>query len=610
MKLRKLLIALILAVTVLGSQASAADKKSTEYKDVYSGEVTTLNYLISASENEHRMFANMLDGLVEYDQFGVLKPSLATSWTVSPDGLSWTFKLRPGVVWVTSAGKEYGEVVADDWVAAAKYILTKANASQTASNMYDLVKGAKDYYDGKASDFAQVGVKALDKATLQYTLARPVPYFLSVLTYVTFLPVSGKFLAEQGTRFGADNKSVLYNGGYVMRDFEAQVGRDLVRNERYWDKSRILISRLSYKYNKESLTLEPELYLRGEITGTTDGIPAAVLDSWMKDPAKKAQIHPDRTNSYSYFYALNFDPKMAPEYEPDNWKVVVNNKAFRKALFHAFDRKAAMLTSEPYNPDRRLQSTITPRNFTSAGGKDYVDIGELASFSKAESFDKAKAASFKAQALKELSGKASFPVKVMMPFRADMSDWANRAQVVEQQLETVLGKDFIDIIPVSFPATGFLGATRRPGNYAIQEVNWGPDYADPETYTDPFVPGSNYNKPFLALGYEESNGKGRYENLVNAAKAETTDQAKRYALFAKAEAFLIGEAFVIPYARGGGGYVATRLESFTAPFAPFGLSYLKFKGQAILAKPLSTEEYAALEKKWQEARDKALGKTK
>ena len=53
-------------------------------------------------------------------------------------------------------------------------------------------------------------------------------------------------------------------------------------------------------------------------------VPSSILDSWMKDPAKKAQIHPARTNTYSYFYALNFNPKFAAEFEPYNWKVAVN----------------------------------------------------------------------------------------------------------------------------------------------------------------------------------------------------------------------------------------------------------------------------------------------
>ncbi|MFZ2913124.1 MAG: hypothetical protein WAZ99_02900, partial [Rectinemataceae bacterium] len=190
------------------------------------------------------------------------------------------------------------------------------------------------------------------------------------------------------------------------------------------------------------------------------------------------------------------------------------------------------------------------------------------------------------------------------------TDWTNRGQVVEQQLENLLGKDFVDVIPVSFPATGFLGATRRKGNYAIQECNWGPDYADPETYTDPFMTGSNYNWPEKAEGYKQANGKTTYENMVEAAKAEVTNLARRYELFAKAEAYFIGEAFAIPYAIGGGGFVASKLEPFSYPFAPFGMSYLKFKGQTVFPKALSTADYNKLKATWDAERIEALKKSK
>jgi len=510
---------------------------------------------------------------------------------------------------VDNKGKDYAEVVAQDWVDAAKYLFDKKNASLTANVAYTVIKNGKAYFEGALTDFNQVGVKALDKYTLQYTLEKPVPYFLSMLTYVCFLPVNGKFLADTGTRFGTDNKTILYNGAYILDTFDPQVGRSLVKNDKYWDKDHVYIRRLIFKYNKEAGTLGPELFLRGEIS-TILQIPSSLIDSWMKDPAKKAIVHPAETSAYTYFYAFNFNPTFEAQYEPENWNVAVNNKNFRESIFHALDRRAAMITSEPYAPERRLHNTITPRNFVNAGGKDYVEMGDLAKYVKTDSFNKSLAVEFKAKALAELAGKAKFPVKIMMPYNAGMSDWTNRAQVIEQQLENLLGKDYVDVIPVSFPATGFLGATRRKGNYAFLECNWGPDYADPETYTDPFVTGSNYNWPEKATGYTQANGKSTYENMVTAAKAEVVNIAKRYELFAKAEAYFIGEAFIVPYAIGGGGFTASKLEPFSYPFAPFGMSYLKYKGQTVLQKPLSTEAYNKLKDTWEDERAEALKNSK
>jgi oligopeptide transport system substrate-binding protein len=552
------------------------------------------------------MIANAIDTLVEYDNLGVMKPSLAASWEASKDGLTWTFHLRKGVKWLTWEGKEYAEVVAQDFVDALKYSFNPKNASKTANIAYEALKNGAKYFKGEVTDFAQVGVKAKDKYTLEYTLEKPIPYFLTMLTYVSFMPANGKFLAEVGDKLGTDNKSILYNGAYIMSVYEAQNQRVLVKNEKYWDAGNVFIKKLNFKYNKEAPTLAPELFLRGEITGAT--VPSASLDGWMKDPVKSKLVHPATTSFYSYFYAFNFDPRFEAEYEPDNWKIAVNNVNFRKAIFRALDRKAAMITAEPYAPERRLSNTITPKNFVAYGGKDFTQIGDLAAIANRDSFTKDLAIQFRDKAKQELAGKAKFPVKIKMPYNTSGPDWVNRAQVVEQQLENLLGKDFVDVIPVGYPPTNFLTVTRRQGNYALQECNWGPDYADPETYTDPFYTGGTYNWPEKATGYTEANGKTKYENLVDAAKAEVNDISKRYELFAKAEAFLINEAFVIPYGVGGGGYVASKLEPFTSPYAPFGVSELKYKGQTVMDKAMDSAAYDAAFKKWEQDRAAALQK--
>ena len=602
-----ILVVAMLTVSACSSTPKAppaTPRASADYVTVYSSEVTTFNYLTTATTAEFAIAANCVDGLVEYDNLGILKPSLATSWTVSPDGLTYTFNLRKGIKWLTWDKKEYGEVVAQDWVDALKYIMTSENASSTSNLAYDVIKNGKAFYDKEITDFAQVGVKAKDKNTLEITLAKPCPYFMTMLTYVTFLPVSGKFLTEVGDKFGTDHKNLLYNGAYIISNWEHSVTRVMDKNEKYWDAGSVHMKKLTYKFNKEAGTLAPEMFLRGEISGAS--ISSALLGDWMADPAKKAMIRPGASSTYSYFYAFNFDPLFDDEYEPDNWKVAVNNANFRKSVFYALDRKAAMTTAEPYTPESRIINTVTPPNFANAGGRDFTQMGALAAISARDSFNKTEAVKFRDLAKTELNGKATFPIKAMMPYNTASTDWTNRVQVVEQQIEGVLGADYIDIIPVGFPATGFLNTTRRAGNYAIQECNWGPDYADPETYTDPFFPVGTYNWPEKATEYNEANGKCKYENMVTAAKAEVTDIGKRYTLFADAEAFLINEAFLIPYGTGGGGYVATKLEPFTYPFAPFGMSDLKFKGQIVMEKPMGTEEYMQKKVAWESARKAAL----
>ena len=580
-----------------------------ELSTVYSGEITTLNYLVTTTTSEFSLAANMVDTLIDYDKYGVIQPALATDWKVSDDGLKWTFNLRQGVKWVTHDGEEYAETVAQDFVDSIKYILDPTNESKSANIVYSVIANAEDYYNGEIEDFEEVGVKALDTYTLEYTLKSPTPYFESMLAYVSFFPVNGDFLEESGRRFGTDHKNLLYNGAYIFDVYEPSTKRILVKNEKYWDADNIFITKINQKYNKEASTLAPELFARGEIDSAD--ISSDIIDQWMGDPKKADMVRPARTSFYTYFYALNFDPQFAEEYEPANWKIAVNNKNFRKSLFHALDRKAAMLTAEPYNPEQKLSNTITPKSFVDLDGVDYTQLGSLKKHADEESFNEKLALEFRDKAMAELEGKATFPIIVYMPYNAGGSEWANRVQVIEQQMENLLGKDYIDIQIEPYPPTGFLSAVRRIGNYAFLEVNWGPDYADPETYTDPFPPGAGtYNFPEFVEGYTDANGEKTYTNLLNAAKAEVIDTAKRYELFAEAEAFLIEEAFLIPYALGGGGYAASRLNPFESQYSPFGVSSERYKGQRVMEKPMTTEEYLTQLEQWEVERAEALKNAK
>ena len=578
-----------------------------EYKTVYSEELQTINYLTTATAVEFGLAANLVDTLVDYDKYGVIQPCLAETWGVSEDGLTWTFNLRKGVKWVDFEGNEVAETTANDFVEAAKYLLTPANESGTANLFYSVIKNAEGYFNGEITDFAQVGVKAVDDYTLEYTLVEPTPYFESMLTYVCFFPAYGPFLAEMGDSFGTSNTALLYNGAYILTEFEPQMQRILTKNAAYWDKENIHIEKLSYKYNKEATALEAEMYKRGEVSAVQ--IPAAGIDEWMNNAELKAQVRPGTLGSYTYFYAFNFAPKFDKEFQPENWKIAVNNSNFRKSIQLGLNRAAAMKTEEPYNPEYRLINTITPPNFAAENGLDYTQTGDLKAVTERGLFNEEEAKALRDKAKEELTAAgATFPVKILMPYNTGGSAWANEAQVVKQQLETFLGTDFIEITLLPHAPTGFLDGTRRAGNYSLMKCNWGPDYADPQTYTDPFRRDGNYNFPEF-ITEKDANGKNVYEvyeAMVTEASAEVVDLAKRYEIFAKAEAYLINNAFVIPYNVSGGGFYASKVHPFETPYSPFGISADRWKGQKLLAKPMNTEEFNAAKIEWQAARDAAL----
>ena len=216
-----------------------------------------------------------------------------------------------------------------------------------------------------------------------------------------------------------------------------------------------------------------------------------------------------------------------------------------------------------------------------------------------------------------------------MPYNPGTTYWGESCQILEQQLEGLLGTDYIDIIVEAGPSTNFLSEVRKTGKYALMLCNWGPDYADPETYSDPWSLGYTYSWPEkttqadLLTGYTytaEDMSKGVFDEdkfigtpetvyikMVQEGKDEKLDIEKRYTSFANAEAFLINHAIVIPFHRqASDGYVVSKLSVFDRPFAPFGVANYRYEGAHLLDTPISMDEYYAQMAEWETAREAAL----
>lgn len=592
------------------SQAQESEQpiERKEYTVVYAAELAHINYLKSSLSTCTRFTENYVDALVDFDKYGVMIPCLAESWEVSDDGLTYTFHLRDGVNWYTSDKKVYAPVTAQDFVDAAKWLLTKDNASTTANIFYNVIANAEDYFNGDITDFDQVGIHAIDEHTLEYTLVKPTPYFLKMTAYSCFLPANGKFLEECGESFGTGAETVLSCGAYILTTFEPENRRVLEMNEDYWDKDEIYISRINYNYNKEAKTLVPELFLRGEVSEAD--IPAEILDEWINDDTRKNMLIEKPSSTSSNFLGFNFEPLYEEEYGPDNWSKAVNNENFRKSIYYAVDREAAVMTSYPYGYEEQMLNTITTKNFVNVDGVDYTELEPLKEITNTDQFQEDKALEYKEKALEELQGTVTFPVTIVMPYNTSTLALTNRVQVEKQQLENLLGSDYISIELVPYPPTNYLKESRSSGKFSLMEMGWGPDYADPAGYTEVMTSdtsiGTKYSRPYLAEDLKDADGNSIYENMIKEAKAETTDIGKRYELFAEAEAYLIEHALVIPLYASGGGYRATYLDPFSAHCTQFGRNLDKYKGAKVLDQPMSQEEYKAAEAQYQEERIAAL----
>lgn len=583
----------------------AQQTRMQDYRTVYSAELARIDYLVSSSTAEMQVGINTVSSLVEFDNFGVIRPSAAESWTISPDGLVYTFTLRQGMNWYTWDKQMYAETTAQDFVDAMQYVLDPATASFSAHHIQGTIRNADEYFLARASDdiedipFSEVGIRAVSRYVVEYTLENPTPWFLSMLTHTVYRPVNGQFLAEVGDRFGTDHQTLLSNGPFILVNFQPQNERRFERNENYWDQENVHIASLTYQFNREAGTLAPELFMRGEITSAV--IPIAIIDGWLEDPERADLVFPNPVSSWNFWYSFNFDPQFADGFEPENWRRAVQNINFRRAFFHGLDRVAAHMTVDPFNPDRQLKNTMTSPNFVIVQGVDYTMLPPLAPFTSADIFDPVAAQQYAATAMDELAGEVTFPVIVKWPFNTGSADATQRAQVVEQQLEALFGPEFIDFRPVGYPATGFLDNTRRNGNYALAEVNWGATYLDPYAYTPPFHTGNPMLYTDIALAAGDA-----YQDLVDEANAEVIDLDRRLNLLALAEGFLLENALVIPYRGGGGGYGVSYIQPFTIPYAAAGLANLSFKFAEIRETPVTSEEFFALQDQWEAERVERL----
>ena len=648
-----LLIAILMVTALICGCSQTTDQTGTEdgeevvFRMLYDVENTTLNYLASGKEIEHAVACNMVDGLVEFDNHSNILPAMAESWTTSDDGLVWTFKIRQGQKWYDHNGNEVAEVTANDWVNGLKLVCDP----KTSSGTYDQVKiiaGVEDYYAalmaGEEASFDDVGVKAIDDYTLEYTLVRPTPYFLGGLVYVCWMPAYGPLIdslvTETGNDFGTAIDKIYSRGAFILTEWEPQVKQTLVKNENYWDADRVYIDRIEKTYNAEAATLAPTMILRDEIDYAK--ISNDILDDWKANNAD--YLSKSREDfMWHYFYCFDFRPTYPDEYNPQDWMRCVLNSNFRHAIVSAFDREFVVQSAvDQESYESLLQHSITPAG--ACYNADGVDFADLEAFDGIEEvfYNTDKALEYKEKAMEELSAAGvSFPVTVLVSYQSGEKNYENECVIVKQQLEKVLGTDFINIELWAGPSENFLSETRNAGKYSFMRVRWGADYIDPQTWTDPFSggidydtgieAGNTYNRWNIILDDDTfrttlqnitTNSIGDYADeyiasddfkevraileeyyaLVEAGIAEGVDVNKRYEYFAEAEALLIKNAMLMPCYVGPATYQATKLNIFEGAYAPCGYAKLTYKGMHLQDHFITMEEYETNQKEWSEGK--------
>lgn len=633
----------LLSVGVLTACSSSSKTSGKTYNYVYGSDPATLDYLATNKKNMTTAVSNGVDGLFENDQYGNLKPSVAEDWSVSQDGLTYTYKIRKGLKWYTSDGEEYANVTAKDFVTGLKHAAdTNSEAIYLLQNS---VKGLNDYLSGANKDFSNVGIKAVDDYTLQYTLSQPEPYWNSKLTYSVTWPVNGDFLKSKGKDFGksTDPTSILYNGPYLLKALTTKSSIEFTKNENYWDKDHVYFDNIKLTYDDGSDQESLERNFTDGVYNLARLFPTSSNYSKVEKQYKD-NIFYTQPGSAVEGVGINIDRQTYGHTSKENdqqktsTKTALLNKDFRQSLGFAIDRTnyAAQLNGKE-GGSTAVRNIFVKPDFVQADGKDFGTMvmdqlpaygDEWSGVNLADSQDglynpeKAKAEFAKAKEALQAEG-VQFPIHLDVPVNQSSKITVNQVQSIKQSVESALGKDNVVLDIHQLSADDFNNITYSASNAAAEDwdlsvgVAWDPDYLDPSTYLDVLKTTSSENtKSFM--GYDDPNsqavekvGLKEYDQLVEDASKETTDLKARYEKYAKAQAWLTDSALYLPTTTyNGAAAVISRIKPFSGAYAQAGdkgssyyFKYLKSQDDIVTKK-----QYDSAYKDWLKERAKSNDK--
>jgi len=616
-----------------GSSSSAKGEKTFSY--IYETDPDNLNYLTTGKAATANITSNVIDGLLENDRYGNFVPSMAEDWSVSKDGLTYTYTLRKDAKWYTSEGEEYAEVKAQDFVTGLKYAADKK--SDGLYLVQESIKGLDAYVKGEITDFSQVGIKALDDYTVQYTLNKPESFWNSKTTMGVLAPVNEEFLNSKGDDFakGTDSSSILYNGPFLLKSIVAKSSVEFAKNPNYWDKDNVHIDKVKLSFWDGQDTNKPtEAFKDGSFTMARLFPTSASYTETEK--AFKDNIVYTQQDSTTYLVGTNIDRQSykytskTTDEEKTSTKKALLNKDFRQALAFGFDRTAyASQVNGASGATKLLRNLFVPPTFVQADGKNFGEMvkDKLVTYGDEWSNvnlddaqdglynpDKAKAEFAKAKAALQAEG-VKFPIHLDMPVDQTNTTKVQRVQSFKQSVEENLGSDnvVIDIQQLQkddVQNITYFAETAAGEDWDISDnVGWSPDYIDPSTYLDIIKPSVGENtKTYLGFDSGTNNAAAKqvgledYEKMVVEAGEETTDVSKRYEKYAAAQAWLTDSALLIPTTSQTGRPMLSKMVPFTLPFAYSGnkgmSEALLYKYLEVQDKAVTTDEYQKAQEKW------------
>lgn len=643
MKMKKRLIGtgLVLVTGILLSACGQFNTNTSTYSSTFSANPTTFNYLLDYYADNTAVITNLVDGLLENDSYGNLVPALAEDWSVSSDGLTYTYKLRKDAKWYTADGEEYASVKAQDFVAGIKYAAD--NKGQAMDLIQNSIKGLNDYVTGVTNDFSTVGVKALDDYTVEYTLTRPEPYWNSKTTNSILFPVNEEFLKSKDKDFGTlTPDSILYNGPYLLKDFTSKSSIEYVKNPHYYDHDKVTIEKVKLAYFDGS---DQEMTIRNFESGAYSIAGVYPNSSNYAKTKEKYQDNivyslQDKTSWYFNFNVnrktYNHTAKTTDE-QKKSAQTAILNKNFRQAINFGIDRTAYSAQSNGEEAaSKTLRNTLVPPTFVQVGDKTFGEVTasklvnygtEWSGINLADAqdayFNKEKAQAKFAEAKKELEAQGvTFPIHLDVPVDQTNKNAVSGMNSVKQTLETVLGSDniVIDVQQLStddFGNVAFLAPNPAARDYDLNFDGWVGDYQDPSTYLDPFNAETGFYLKIFGLDAKEdqelikSLGLDTYTQLLKEADAENKDVAKRYEKYAEAQAWMIDNSLIMSAMSNGGTASVTKVTPFTRAYSLVGIKGdgNNYKYMRLQKDPVTKKQFDEAKAKWEEESKKAIEKS-
>jgi oligopeptide transport system substrate-binding protein len=496
MRIALVLVSILLAARATAAQAAAdADWKkhlqpdSDHWKSVAQDlvfnndtEPETLDPGLMTGVPESRLGLALFEGLIAYDpETLAARPGMASAWEISTDGLDYTFHLRPEAAW--SDGKR---LVAGDFVASWRRALLPKTAAQYAYQLYPIA-GAEEFNRGTTTDFATVGAKAPDDATLLVHLKQPCPWFLDLCAFQTLMPVRVEVIARWGDAW-VRPEHLICNGPFMLKSWQPRGALVMVPNEHYWDRAQVRLRTLTALPYDDAETAYKK-YQEGGLHWLFT-VPVAKIDEVKRLPDYYAVPYLG-----TYFYRFNCS---RPPFD---------DARVRRAFSLALDR--SVIT------DHVLKGGQKPATWFCPNVAGYQHVAGLA-------YDPAAAKKLLAEA--GYGDQKPFP-RVELLFNTSEAH-KQVAESIVQQWHANLG---VEVALRNSEWKVYLADTEKM-DYQVARASWIGDYGDPNTFFDLWITNGGNNR----TGWSDK----EYDSLLAQSQAER-DPAKRIAILKQMETILV-----------------------------------------------------------------------